>query len=280
MRHGSAEIAGGRLHYVRAGSGPGLVLIHGWPMTWELWRPIMPALARDRTVVAVDLPGVGESDPPGEGDYRKRASAERVAALMRHLGQRRYGIVGHDIGGMVAYALAAQYPDAVERLVLSEFWMPGFGLEDGMDVAREGLWHFGFHMQADTAATLTEGKERWYLETVAYEGLTPEQTAPFVRAYERPGRMREGFRHYGTLLQDGHEFRDLAAKGKLAMPVLVLMGGKSMPPERTVAGARAVAEHVEVATVPGSGHWLPLEQPDATARVLGSFLAAGPRSVR
>lgn len=194
---------------------------------------------------------------------------------MLGLGHARFAVVGHDIGCMAAFALAAAHPEAVERLVLSEAWLPGFGLEEGMDVARGGLWCFGFHMQAAVAEALTRGRERYYLNTVALGGMPAAHADLFVRAYERPGRMRAGFEHYATLLRDGEEFRSLvASRGPISAPVLALGGDRSMPMDRLADAARRAARDVRVATVPG-GHWFPLEHPREASAALLEFLGPG-----
>jgi pimeloyl-ACP methyl ester carboxylesterase len=234
---------------------------------------VAPTLAaRGLSVVAVDLPGLGESAPPSDGDYHKATTADRLHEVMRGLGHDRYKVVGHDIGGMVAYALAARHPQAVEKLVLSEFWLPGFGLEEGMDVAQGGSFHFGFHMKADLATELTKGKVDYYLRKQAFTGMSRADQDMFVRSYERPGRMRAGFEHYATLLDDGRQFRSLAAQGKLAMPVLVMGGQQSFPVEKLTSGVRSVASDYRVVVVPRAHHWLWLEEPKVSADHLVSFL--------
>ena len=195
---------------------------------------------------------------------------------MKRLGHDRFAVVGHDIGGMVAYALAARHPASIEKLVLSEFWLPGFGLEEGMDVAKGGSFHFGFHMKPELATALTENKVGYYLRKQAFTGMPLSDQKIFVASYERAGRMRAGFEHYAPLLKDGQEFRLLAANGKLEMPVLVIGGEKSFPVEKLAGGVRQVtAAPPRVQVISGAHHWLPLEQPDSTAKVLGDFLISG-----
>jgi pimeloyl-ACP methyl ester carboxylesterase len=263
------------LAYTRIGSGPAVLMVHGWPVDRRLWREVAPLLAaRGLTVVTVDLPGLGDSAPPPRGDYRKVATADQLHTLMQRLGHERFSLVGHDIGGMVAYALAAKHPGSVERLVLSEFWLPGFGLEEGMDVAGGGSFHFGFHMQVERATELTKDKVSYYLREQAFTGMPTKYQDIFVASYERPGRMRAGFEHYAPLLQDGRDFQALAAGRKLAMPVLVVGGAKSFPVDKLTSGVRQVTSSApQVVVIPDAHHWLPLEQPKATAKVLGDFIA-------
>lgn len=272
-RTGSVTTFGGRLAYTESGSGPAVVLLHGWPVDRRLWDRVAPMLVEHGlTVVALDLPGLGDSDFPIDGDYHKVATADRIDQAMKRLGHSQYMVVGHDIGGMIAYALAARHPDAVTRLVLSEFWMPGFGLEEGMDVARGGSFHFGLHMKAEIATELTRGKEGYYLSKQAFTGMSPSDQALFIASYQRPGRMRAGFDHYTTLLEDGVAFRSLATQ-KLRMPILVMGGAQSFPVEKLASGVRAVAAgNFKTVVIPNAHHWLWLEQPRASADALAAFL--------
>ncbi len=272
-----AEVNGIKIHYAIAGEGPAIVLLHGWPMTWAEWRKVMPGLAAaGRTVIAPDLRGFGASDKPDDG-YSKVQVADDVRALVHQLGFEQIDLVGIDIGMMVAYAYASRHPEEVEHLVLGEGLLPGFGLEDLMNPATGGYWHFGFQMQVDLATMLTEGKEAEYLvpnlEMFApVRGLDDDQRDEYLRAYTAPGGMRGGFQHYGSLLQDGSENREQFA-GKLAMPVLVLNGDKGIPQQQTLAGVQQVAEDVTAELVPESGHAIGEENPDWVADRLAKFCA-------
>jgi pimeloyl-ACP methyl ester carboxylesterase len=157
--HAYAQVNGTRIHYVIGGEGPAVVLLHGWPYTWALWRNLMPALASEGfTVIAPDLRGIGDSDRPDDG-YSKVNVAMDIHALARELGFDSINLVGMDIGAMVAFAYAASFPDDVHRLVLAESVIPGFGLEELMNPATGGHWHFGFFQQVKTAAMLVSGHE-------------------------------------------------------------------------------------------------------------------------
>lgn len=273
--HHTANVNGVRLHYVMGGKGDAVVLLHGWPVTWYEWHKIMPILAETYTVIAPDMRGFGDSEKPATG-YEKRNVAEDIYQLVQKLGFNQINLVGHDIGLMVAYAYAAQHPETVRRLVLMESLLPGFGLEERMDVARGGYWHFGFHMQ-DIAEKLTEGKERLYIEYQIQGGLykkeamTQADLDEYVRCYSAPGGMRGGFAHYRTLLEDGKQNRE-NFKEKLTMPVLVLGGEHSgIPREWTLAGVHAVAANVREGEVKGSGHFLAEENPADLSRQLRAF---------
>lgn len=267
---------GVHIHYVIGGKGDPVVLLHGWPKTWYKWRKILPALASSYTAIALDLPGLGDSSPPTAG-YEKRTVAEYIYQLVNSLGFNQINLVGHDIGGMVAYAYAAAHPEGVRRLVLTEFWLPGFGLEEGMDVAQGGLWHFGFHMASEIPEMLTAGKEREYLTAMgAFKpasnaaAFTEADINEYVRHYAAPGKMHAGFEYYRTLLKDGQQNRE-SAKTKLQMPVLVLVGSEGAVGERLLKGVQAVADNVQSGAIAQSGHWLAEEQPEALSQQLLTF---------
>ncbi|MBP2338589.1 pimeloyl-ACP methyl ester carboxylesterase [Saccharothrix coeruleofusca] len=266
--HRYAEVNGTRLHYVIGGEGPVVVLLHGWPFTWREWRPTMPLLAEAGfTVVAPDLRGIGDSAKPATG-YTKR----EVAEDLHQLGLGPVRVVGADIGAMVAHAWAAAYPQEVRRLVLAESVLPGYGLEEAMNPATGGYWHFGFHMQVDLAEQLTEGKEAAYLErmwALMAPGGVPDAEEQ-LRAYRAPGGMRGGFQHYATLLEDGAAIR---ATPPLPMPVLVLNGEHGLPQEPLLAGARRAALDVRADVVLGSAHCLGAGNPRRLVDRLAEFFA-------
>ena len=161
--HHYADVNETRIHYVSGGSGPAIVLVHGWPYTWALWHRLMPLLAkRGFTVIAPDLRGLGDSRHE-EGGFNELNVAEDIRAIVKSLGIGKINLVGTDIGTMIAYAYASRHPEEIDHLVLAESLVPGFGLEELMNPATGGYWHFGFHAQADLAAFLTEGKEAAYL---------------------------------------------------------------------------------------------------------------------
>jgi pimeloyl-ACP methyl ester carboxylesterase len=276
--HRTAEVNGVRLHYVIGGKGEPVVLLHGWPKTWYKWRKVMPALAERYTVIAPDLPGLGDSSPSRTG-YDKRATQETIYQLVNQLDFQQINLVGHDIGGMVAYAYAATHPEGVRKLVLTEFWLPGFGLEEGMDVAKGGSWHFGFHMAPSIPEMLTAGKEREYL--TAMGAFKPQSNSnafseadiqEYLRTYTVASKMHAGFEYYRTLLDDGKQNRELA-KTKLKMPVLTLVGSEGVVGDRLRQGIQAVAENVQNGEIERSGHWLAEEQPEALTQRLLTFFA-------
>jgi pimeloyl-ACP methyl ester carboxylesterase len=274
--HHFANVNGTRIHYVLGGAGPAIVLLHGWPLTWREWRGIMPALAdAGFTVIAPDLRGLGDSDKPSKG-YDKKTVADDIREIVRDLGFSAMDVVGTDIGMMVAVSWALHHPDEIRRLVLAESLIPGFGLEELMNPATGGYWHFGFHAQVDLATMLTNGKEAEYLGAnwtmfSPLKGITEHDRAQFLRTYGNSDGMRAGFRHYAAMLDDGKANRK-AFDHQLTMPVLVLNAGLGIPQEQTLGGVKQVFANVEHDKVLLAGHAFAADRPDWTAHRILSFL--------
>ncbi|MFF5161323.1 alpha/beta fold hydrolase [Streptomyces sp. NPDC000348] len=274
FEHAWADLDGVRIHYVTGGAGPVVVLVHGWPFTWIEWRAVIPLLAeRGFTVVAPDLRGSGDSQIPA-GHWTKREEAGDLHRLLRRLGHERAFVIGTDVGTMTAHAWAQHHPADVERLVLSEAFLPGFGLEEHMNPATGGSWHFGFHAQSELAAMLTAGKEEQYLagfwSVMTCGGITDADRADLLRVYTRPDAMRGGFEHYATLVEDGQRAR---AGDRLAMPVLVLNGEHGLPQSILLDGARDIADDVRADIVPDAAHTFAADNPAWTADRLTRFFS-------
>lgn len=277
VAHRFAELGEVMLHYVVAGSGPPVVLLHGWPQTWYEWRRIMPALAARYTVVAPDLRGLGDSSRPAAG-YDKQTVAADIWRLVReHLGFEKFLLVGHDWGGPTAYALAAAHPEAVRRLAILDVVIPG----DGGEFSQGGRrWHHAFHMTPDLPEALTCGRERtyltWFYRSFAHrpDAIGEDEIAEYLRTYTQPGAMRAGFSYYRALPQDIADNEKIIAGFKLPMPVLAMGGakgrGRGREPEESL---RRVALDVRGDVVPDCGHWIPEEQPDYLAKRLLAFFA-------
>lgn len=274
FRHMFSGTAGARLHFVIGGRGPAVVLLHGFPYTWEVWRPILPLLAdAGHTVIAPDLRGLGWSEKT-EGGYDKVTVAEDVRGVVRASGLGAIRLVGADIGAMVAYAYASRHPEEVERLVIAESVLPGFGLEELMNPATGGYWHFGFHAQVEVATMLTEGREDRYLQPW-YDMMSARDGGEtgrrdFLPFYSAPGGLLAGFRHYETMVEDGRANRR-QLDGKLAMPTLVLSGERGIPQAQTLSSVRQVASRVEQDVVPDAGHTFAGDNPHWTAARLLRF---------
>lgn len=264
-----------RLHYLQAGQGDGtpILLLHGYTQTSQMWRPLMPRLAQGRVVIAPDLRGAGGSSKP-DAVYDKKSLAQEVHALVRSLGHRKVRIVGHDIGLMVAYAYAAQYPDEVERIVLMDAFLPGVGDWTQVWLLRD-LWHFHFHGMVPEA--LVAGRERTYFEHFWNDfAADPQRSLPeadrrnYAAAYAQPGGMRAGFAYFKAFEQDARDFAGFA-QTPLTMPMLVLAGEKASG-QFLITQGRAVAREVGGRVIPGAGHWLMEEAPETTMAALQDFL--------
>jgi len=270
-----ANVNGVRLHCLMAGKGDPVVLLHGYAETSHMWRPLMAELASTRTVVAPDLRGAGQSSTPADG-YTKAAMAQDIHALVRKLGYERIRIVGHDIGLMVAYAYAAQFPSEVDRIALMDAFLPGVGNWRDVWLMRD-LWHF--HFYGKTPLALVHGRERIYFEHFWNDfAADPKHSVPerdrriYAKAYARPGGMRAGFEYFRAFEQDAKDFARLALTPlPSSMPMLVLTGEKASG-EFLIQQGRLVASNVEGVVVRGSGHWLMEEAPDQVIPKLVEFL--------
>ena len=277
FQHHTAQVNGVKLHYVMGGKGAPLLLVHGYPETWHTWKKMMPALAEHYTVIAVDMRGLGDSEITSAG-YDKRNVAEDLHQLMESLGFKKFGLVAHDWAVSVAYALTNAYPDTVSKLVLMEAPVAGYGLENAMNVADGGLWHFGFFM-SDWAERLTAGKEREFLTEWCFKGdvvydkdaISQEDIDIYIKSYTKPGAMTAGFNYYRTALGDIKYNRE-NFKGKLKMPVLAVGGEASFG--GGVGGSLVpIAENIETVVIKKCGHFISEEQPEELTRVLLGFFA-------
>ena len=268
-----ANVNGVRLHYLAAGAGDPVILVHGYAETSHMWRALIAELAAAHTVIAPDLRGFGESSKPA-GGYTKAEMAADVHALARSLGYERIQIVGHDIGLMVAYAHAAQYPSEVQRIVLMDAFLPGVGDWKNVWLMRD-LWHF--HFYGKTPLALVHGRERIYFEHFwndfaadAKHSVPGRDRRFYAKEYARPGGMRAGFECFHAFEQDAKDFAGFAQQ-VLPMPMLVLSGEKAGG-EFLIQQAKMVATNVEGVVVRGSGHWLMEEAPAQVIPKLVEFL--------
>jgi pimeloyl-ACP methyl ester carboxylesterase len=273
MKESFADVNGTRLHYLAAGKGEPIILLHGYAQTSHMWCPVIEQLAATNTVIAPDLRGFGQSAKPAAG-YDKKTMARDVQALAASLGQKRVRIAGHDIGLMVAYAYAAQFPAEVDRIVLMDAFLPGVGDWTKVWLLRD-LWHF--HFYGETPLRLVEGRERIYLEHFwndfaadPRKSVSEQDRRIYAQAYAQPGAMRAGFEVFRNFEQDAKDFAGFA-QTKLSMPMLVLSGEKAGG-QFLIDQGRMVAANVEGVIVNGSGHWLIDEAPDQVIPKLTVFL--------
>ena len=262
-----------KLHYLTAGHGPTLMLLHGYTQTSRMWRPIIPLLAEKFTVIAPDLPGIGDSAIPKDGIDMKTA-AIRLHSLAKSLQIEKARVVGHDIGLMVAYAYAAQFSTETEKLVLMDAFLPGVA---GWETAynHPGSWHFRFN--GPTPEALVRGRERIYFEHFWNDfaadkkrSLSKADRAAYTAAYARPGRMRAGWAYFVSFGQAAKDFAQLSQM-KLSMPALAIGGDKAYG-EFLGQQMKIVASDAKVVVLKKTGHWVLEENPKGTTDALMNFL--------
>jgi len=266
-------VDGVTLHYLTTGHGPALILLHGYAETSRMWKPIMAVLGQRFTVIAPDLPGIGDSGIPADGLDMKTA-AIRVHDLARALAVQRAAVVGHDIGLMVAYAYAAQFHTEVTKLVVMDAFLPGVvGWEDVYNSPM--LWHFRFH--GPTPEALVHGRERIYFDYYWNEfaadkthSIPEADRQAYTAAYARPGRMRAGWGYFASFPQTAKDFAELAQK-QLTMPVLSVGGEQSLGDELG-REMKLVASDVTVVVLKHTGHWVLEENRRETTDALVRFL--------
>jgi pimeloyl-ACP methyl ester carboxylesterase len=277
--HHTATVNGIQLHYVIGGEGDPVVLLHGWPETWYEWRHVMPALAKNYTVIAPDLRGIGDSSKPPTG-YDGKTVAEDIHQLVTQLGFKSIYLVGHDIGVLPAYAYAAEHPSEVKKLVVMEAVIPGFFPPP--TPGKPPVWHIFFNQAPDVPEALTEGKVReyltWFYRNEAYNpaAITLADIDEYVSHYSAPGAMRAGFDFYRAIPEDTSQNLNYS-KTKLTRPVLAIAAGYSpilggnvtMP--AIIYGMEKAASNVTSMIVPNSGHWIPEEQPKFLVEQLTRF---------
>jgi pimeloyl-ACP methyl ester carboxylesterase len=277
--HHTARVNGTRLHYVTAGDGPAVMLLHGWPQTSHEWRHVIGLLAADHQVVAPDLRGFGSSAKPATG-YDAATMAADLAALGDHLGLRDVTVVGHDWGAVFAYAYAAQFPAQVSALGIVEMALPGVGvMEQAMAPQPDGnfLWHMGFQSVPDLPELLIAGKERpylrWFFEHFAYNpaAISAADLDEYVNAITAVGALRAGLAVYQQFFATADQVGALA-KTPLEIPVRAF-GGDSCLGDLTLTSVRAVAPAAEGGVITRCGHWAPEERPDFVAGMVRDLTA-------
>lgn len=267
------NVNGVKLHYLLAGKGNPVILLHGYAQNSHMWRPLMVEVAKTHTVIAPDLRGFGQSSKPLTG-YTKKSMAQDVHALAQALGYRHAIVVGHDIGLMVAYAYAAQYPNEVDRIALMDAFLPGVGDWTKVWLLRD-LWHF--HFYGETPLKLVAGRERIYFEHFWNDfaadrkhSVSEADRRFYARSYAQPGAMRAGFEVFRSFEQDAKDFAEFA-QTKLTMPMLVLTGEKASG-EFLIEQARLVDTNVDGVVIKGKGHWLIDEAPQEVIPRLVAFI--------
>lgn len=261
--------------YVRVGGqGPAILMLHGFGDTGDMWQPLAVALMKTHTIVVPDLRGMGLSSHP-DGGYDKKSQAQDLARLLDHFKIGKVALVSHDIGNMVAYAFAAQFPDKVSRWAVIDAPLPGIGEIWQQQLLSPKTWHF--HFRGPDVERLVAGRERilldrFYNELSANPAAIDEETrAHYAALYARPKAMHDAFEQFAAFPQDGKDNQAFLAKGKLTMPVFAIGGEKSYGLVMK-DDLDQVATNVKGGVVKDSGHWIMDEQPTETVKLLVPFL--------
>src|SRR6266446_5479642 len=269
----TAKIDNVELHYLIAGHGPAVILLHGFAETSRMWRPIIPLLAEKFTVIAPDLPGIGDSSIPAD-KIDMLSAASRIRALVRSLGIEKARVVGHDIGLMVAYAYATQFPTETEKLAVMDAFLPGVPGWEGIYNA-PNVWHFRFN--GEYPEKLVQGRERIYFEYFwnvfaadKTHSIPEADRKAYTEAYSKPGRMRAAWAYFASWPELATDFAQLS-QTKLTMPVLSIGGEKSLGKELGEQ-AKLIADNATVIVLPNTGHWILEEKPKETTDALVKFL--------
>ncbi len=263
------------LHVRYGGSGPAVILLHGYGETGDMWAPLAAELVKDHRVIVPDLRGLGLSSKPATG-YDKKTQGEDIAGVLDALKVDRTVVVTHDIGNMVGYAFVAEHPDRVTRFVLMDAPLPGIGPWEEV-LKSPMLWHF--HFGGPDMERLVAGRERIYLDrfwndfSADPRRFSEADRQHYARLYALPGAMHAGFAQFAAFEQDARDNQAFLAQGKLSMPVLAIGGEKSFGPTMAVV-MRAAATNVTELVIPDAGHWLMEEQPKATIAAVRAFVDA------
>ncbi len=276
LKNNFATIEGLKIHYTTAGTGPAILLIHGWPFTSLEWKKLIPFLTKsDYSVFAPDLVGCGESELP-DAPKSKFEIASILNQLLELHKLNNVTILGTDIGMMVAYSLAVNFPERIGKVILGEGALPGFGLEQLMDVANGGSWHFGFQALGEYSANLIHGNEKeyhsgFYSIMSLQNGSDENFTLPFLKYYSTKKGTIGGFYHYYTLLEDG-KFNVKNPNQKLKMPVLVINGENGIPQFVTEKSVNEISDNYKTVIIKNCGHTIGEDNPQETAEQIINFI--------
>ena len=271
------DTGGLRQHVVTGGEGPPLLLVHGWPQTWYAWRLVMPALARDFSVVAPDQRGTGLSGKPQDG-YDTATLAGDLVALMDALGHQRFAVAGHDTGMWIGYALAADHPGRIDRLAVAETPLPGVSPSPPLFASahlNDALWHFAFNRLAEVNDQLVAGREEiyfgWQFATKAAKKLPHDAVRYYIDALTDPEALHASFAIYRALDTTIAQNQQRKER-RLTLPVLAI-GGQYSLGEQIADTMKLAADDVQTLVIPGCAHWVAEETPEETLAALTAFLA-------
>ena len=277
LTHHFATLREVKMHYVTAGAGgTTLVLLHGYPQSWYCWRQVITELQKEYSLVAPDLRGLGDTTRPASGYDKRTVAADVYELLSEHLGLTQYAVAGHDWGGAVAFALAADHPDAVTHLAVVDVAIPGDGQPNIGQAGRR--WHHTFLQTLDLPEALIGGGREhlffdWFFTNYGHlpDAISPKARAEYLRTHTTPGALRAGFAYYRAIAQDVAD--NQARTEKVAMPTLAIGGGTSWGRGAEVARSlRKMADDVTEEVYPECGHWVPEEKAAELAASLRSFI--------
>ena len=273
FRQQDVQLADVTIHVRVGGTGPAVVMLHGFGDTGDMWAPVAAALMQNHTVIVPDLRGMGLSSHP-DGGYDKKTQARDIAGVMDTLKIDKADLVTHDISNMVGYALAAQFPQRITRWAVIDAPLPGIGPWEEI-LRSPALWHFNF--RGPDVERLVKGRERIYLDRFWNElsanpkAIDEATRRHYAELYARPGAMHSAFNQFAAFTQDAIDNKALAAKGKLTMPVLALGGDHSFGTQMADI-MRLVASNVTGGVIANSGHWVMEEQPKQTTAAIVDFI--------
>lgn len=280
----TAEVNGVKIHYLKAGTGKmPLVLIHGFGENSRMWIPLFEEFGKDYTIIAPDIRGLGDSSRPATG-YDKKTAAVDIRELVKSLGFERIDLVGHDIGLMVAYAYAAQYPNEVAKLALLEAPIPGIGAVWEQIYTNPVLWHFHF-VSSPIALDLVKGRERTFLEhfwqslSANPKSFSEAHRQLYAKSYAQTGAMKAAFEYFKAFNKQDAEDNRKFAVNKLPMPLLVITGDKAMG-DALETQAKLVSDNITSIKFADTGHWLMEERPMETKAALMKFLSPAAQANR
>ena len=273
----TAGVNGTTIHYVRGGTGPVVILVHGFPEDWYEWHKIMPRLSKKFTVIAVDLRGIGGSKATLAG-YEKANMAEDIHQLIVHLKLRRVYIAGHDIGGMVAYAFLRSHPEETRGTMIIDVGLPGLSPWEE-DKVNPVLWHFGFHQMPKLPEQLIAGRQFIYFReaffdrfTLNNKAITDDEVTHYANSYGTPEQLRAGLEFYRAFPAD--EKFNSAQQSRLDVPIVLAGADHSVAPNlpRIAESLRKNGcANVTIEVIAKSGHYVAEEQPEIVAGLIERY---------
>jgi pimeloyl-ACP methyl ester carboxylesterase len=274
--HHRVALNGTNLHYVSAGTaGTPILLVHGFPESWWTFHKLIPLLARNHRVIAVDLRGFGDSAVPSDA-FDSTTAGQDLHELIGHLGLGPVHLIGQDISGGAVFRLATSYPEDIATLIAIEMGLAGFGLEGFADVTHGGSWHIGAMATPGIPEMLLAGREHEFIEwaftsmSAVPNAITSDDIAEFARTYSREGGWQGAAGLYRSMLGEGAHFQALAQSTPLAMPLLAIGAGGGPFTSTTVSAV--AANPIHSVQLDGAGHYVAMEAPEALSEAILKYI--------